>query len=130
MTEPSYPTVATLDWLSLGPEVLGPMLRDIIKRRQEEKRRSRREERFAARIAPPDENGCEVWTGALDKGYGKVGAGASGRTERVHRRAWERAHGPIPEGRELHHECGNKACVNVEHLRVVTPEEHRKLHPR
>jgi HNH endonuclease len=79
-------------------------------------------EGFAENVAPPDENGCRVWTGKLNKnGYG---------SQQEHRRAWELAHGPIPDGLHIHHECGNKACVNVEHLRAVTPEEHPRLSPR
>ena len=48
----------------------------------------------------------------------------------AHRAAWEDAHGPIPPGMHLHHVCKNKACVNVEHLRVLTPQEHFALNRR
>ena len=46
----------------------------------------------------------------------------------AHRVAWEQAHGPIPEGHDIHHLCENKACVNVEHLACLTPAEHKRLH--
>lgn len=45
----------------------------------------------------------------------------------AHRAAWEEVHGPIPARMHIHHECGNKLCVNVEHLMLVTPEEHGAL---
>jgi hypothetical protein len=43
-----------------------------------------------------------------------------GATWLAHRWAWTRAHGPIPEGMCIDHICRNRACVNVDHLRVVT----------
>ncbi len=38
----------------------------------------------------------------------------------VHRYIWECEVGPIPEGLVLDHQCRNRACCNVDHLRVVT----------
>lgn len=41
-------------------------------------------ERIRAKIAPPDENGCCIWTGYIQKnGYGKVGY--QGGSRLVHR---------------------------------------------
>lgn len=45
----------------------------------------------------------------------------------AHRVAWEDANGPIPAGMHIHHTCGNKLCVNVDHLMVVHPTEHGAL---
>lgn len=46
----------------------------------------------------------------------------------AHRAAWEKAHGPIPAGKQIHHVCGNRACINVDHLEVLEPAEHNGRH--
>lgn len=46
----------------------------------------------------------------------------------AHRVAWERVHGPIPEGMDLHHTCHARACINVEHLELLDHGEHSRLH--
>lgn len=66
-----------------------------------------------------DENGCHVFTGSLDSdGYGYVSINR--KTVRVHRWYWEQGRGPIPAGMVIDHECRNRACCNVKHLRLVT----------
>jgi hypothetical protein len=65
---------------------------------------------------------CILWEGAVSEGYGKVGR------LRAHRIAWELEHGQIPEGNVIHHECGEKLCVNFAHLRSVTRAEHMREH--
>lgn len=44
----------------------------------------------------------------------------AGYPTRAHRYAWERSRGPIPDGKVIDHVCWNRACVNVEHLRLAT----------
>lgn len=39
-----------------------------------------------------------------------------------HRFAYEHHKGQIPAGRQIDHLCENKACVNPDHLEVVTPQ--------
>jgi hypothetical protein len=46
----------------------------------------------------------------------------------AHRVVWIAEGGPIPAGHDLHHDCGIRPCVNLEHLRVVTEAEHRRIH--
>lgn len=41
----------------------------------------------------------------------------------AHRVAWIEAHGPIPEGMVVDHRCKNPACVNLDHLRLVTKQQ-------
>lgn len=61
---------------------------------------------------------CIVWTGAIDRdGYGTLGS------RRAHRIAYEKAHGPIPEGMTVDHLCFNPPCVNPAHLRLLTRSE-------
>lgn len=64
------------------------------------------------------EGGCHYWTGEKQKGYGVFYAG--GKKYRAHRAALYLVGTSIPEGLVVDHTCRNRACVNVNHLRVVT----------
>jgi hypothetical protein len=65
---------------------------------------------------------CIRWTGPTNpKGYGTTGLG--GRTQGVHRLAYELQVGPIPEGLEIDHLCRVRDCVRIEHLEAVTHQE-------
>lgn len=78
------------------------------------------EEAFAARTEWQGD--CLVWTGHVSaRGYGRLNT--KGRLVMVHRFVWERVNGPIPDGLEIDHTCHNRACVNVEHLRLATRAE-------
>ena len=75
--------------------------------------------------------GCWLWTGARGKkGYGRFRPDASrkGVDRRVmaHRFAYEIFIGEVPEGLQLDHLCRNHACVNPNHLEVVTSQENIK----
>lgn len=74
---------------------------------------------FAAKTVPVPETGCIEWTGyRLPDGYGRLTFQNKGW--RAHRLAWVWANGPIPEDKVVDHMCGNRACVNVKHLRLAT----------
>lgn len=75
------------------------------------------EEAFAARTE--QQGSCLIWTGSTGThGYGRMSDG--GKRVAAHRYAWEREHGPIPKHSDVDHICWNRACVNVEHLRLAT----------
>lgn len=81
------------------------------------------EDAFLARTEPiVGDPGCIIWTGSLNgSGYGRLRV--NGRMVLAHRYAWERERGPIPDGAVLDHTCWERACCNVEHLRIATPQE-------
>lgn len=67
---------------------------------------------------------CIVWTGNLNfGGYGVIWSSKYKRAFMAHRVLWEGINGKIPEGLCIDHLCRNRACVNVNHLRVVTNKE-------
>jgi hypothetical protein len=47
-----------------------------------------------------------------------------GRHVMYHVYTWEKHHGKLPEGYEVHHLCGNRACCNIEHLEALDGHEH------
>ncbi len=70
------------------------------------------------------EDSCWEWVGAMANGYGRIWDVEHKKLLLAHRRMYEAEHGPIPEGKECHHVCGNKGCVNPDHLEIVTRQEH------
>ncbi len=68
------------------------------------------------------ENSCLIWIGYKGQnGYGRIASGSVMTS--AHRYAWEREHGPISDGMMIDHICHNRACCNVEHLRLATHGE-------
>lgn len=66
-----------------------------------------------------NKDGCRIWAGYVDrlKGHGIVRFNKSGLI-RAHRIAYELLVGPIPDGSTVSHKCGNKLCVNIDHLEL------------
>lgn len=73
-------------------------------------------------------DGCWEWSGSRNnRGYGQVRLG--GRPENggylwlAHRYAYSWLVGIIPSCLEVDHLCRNRACVNPDHMEVVTAQE-------
>lgn len=69
-------------------------------------------------------SGCWNWLGRKKDGYGRI------TVNKQRHQAYRWVYGEIPEGKEMHHVCKNRACVNPEHLMSVTKSEHSSLEPR
>lgn len=68
-------------------------------------------------------NGCWLWTGKTDDGYGNVNIMGF---RRAHRLAYTLIKGPIPDELFLLHKCPNKhnrLCVNPDHMKPGTKQE-------
>lgn len=76
------------------------------------------------------EDGCWLWLAAI-RGKGPNAYGAFGvkcedgkwRMVPAHRVAYQLLVGPVPQDRELHHECRAVQCVNTRHLLALTRKE-------
>lgn len=64
------------------------------------------------------EGGCWNWQRPLDNGYGNFYIGKLG--VRAHRVAYTLVKGTLPDDKVIDHLCRNRACVNPEHLELVT----------
>jgi hypothetical protein len=63
---------------------------------------------------------CVIWTrGTTGNGYPAMKKGA--RTVYVKRVLWGALHGPVPEAMTVRSRCGNRLCVNPEHLYLDRP---------
>lgn len=73
----------------------------------------------------PSLNGpCHVFHGSPNSdGYAHTSH--NGKTIKIHRHVWEKANGTIPPKMEIDHQCRNRMCCNIDHLRVVTGRVNR-----
>ena len=70
---------------------------------------------------------CILGIGTVDS-TGYVRERRFGRLYGAHRLAYSDAYGGIPTGFHIHHLCGNKQCVNPEHLEALNPVMHGAIH--
>lgn len=83
------------------------------------------EERIAT-YTRRDANGCLRWTRGLTKdGYAQVSLGG-GRQVYAHRFVYELHVAKIPSGLVIDHLCGNRDCLNHEHMEIVTRAENTR----
>ena len=71
-------------------------------------------------LQDPD-SGCWLWRGQIsNSGYGRImmSEPEGRRMESAHRASYLTFVGPIPEGSLVHQTCGNRLCVNPEHLQL------------
>jgi hypothetical protein len=86
-------------------------------------------ERFMSYVLPPDENGCEMWTGARHHvgGYGVFWA--RGLNIQAHRyRYIEQVFGDFspPSDVFIRHSCHNPGCVALAHLTHGSPADNSR----
>ena len=82
--------------------------------------------RFWSKVEKSD-GGCWVWKGGKSRGYGVFGF--NGTTVKAYVFAWTYLFGrEIKKGYVLHHTCENTACVNPDHLELVTSVGHGLRH--
>lgn len=76
--------------------------------------------RFMSKVKQTDN--CWIWMAHKSiKGYGQFSI--KGKLESTHRFSYKLFKGDIPIGLQLDHLCRNRACVNPEHLEIVTNKE-------
>jgi hypothetical protein len=79
--------------------------------------------RFWAKVeVPVTDDGCWLWTGALDRG-GYASLRWRGKRTRAHRTAYQLFVGELPPGLHVDHLCRARHCVRPDHLEPVTPAE-------
>lgn len=77
-------------------------------------------ERFYDYMAAEGPDSCWEWLGALNLGYGAMWL-PGGTRPGAHRVAYALFKGPLPDDSlTIDHTCRNKACVNPDHLELVT----------
>jgi HNH endonuclease len=66
---------------------------------------------------------CLIYVGNPSMRYGRIGIGG-GRYRGAHVVVWEDHNGrPVPPGHVIDHLCVTPRCVNVDHLRPLTPAQ-------
>jgi hypothetical protein len=64
-------------------------------------------------------DGCNMWQGAKrSNGYGVTMY--MGKQTSTHRVMYTLVHGPVPDDMEVDHICNQRACINPDHLQLVT----------
>jgi len=71
------------------------------------------------------ETKCWIWGKSIGSfGYGRIWDNEGQGHRMAHRVFYEKAHGEIPSGHDVHHHCSQPACVNPDHLEALSRREH------
>lgn len=66
-----------------------------------------------------------IWSGGCrPDGYAQLNL--SGNIVLVYQEVWSRENGPVPHGMEIDHKCRNRACIDINHLRLVTSTQNKE----
>jgi len=83
------------------------------------------QQRLLASVRKNTDTGCWNWAGQVsNSGYGRTmlrDAEGSTRMESAHRASYELFIGPIPPDRQVGQSCGNRLCINPDHLVLIDP---------
>ena len=82
--------------------------------------------KIAARIDKNGPGGCWIWTGGKHS-YGYGAAYWRRRSWYAHRLVYSLLVKRLPRGRQLHHTCKVRLCVNPDHLVPLTGSQHVNL---
>lgn len=71
-------------------------------------------------------DGCWIWEGAKFGAYRYGAIKVHGKNYRAHRYSYELFNGPIPDGKQVLHQCDVRECVNPTHLTLGTHKDNMR----
>ena len=71
---------------------------------------------------------CIIGSGKTDISTGYKRKSYKNKVYLAHRLAWILEKGEIPKGYDIHHKCGNKGCINTDHLEMLNRKDHLNAH--
>lgn len=84
------------------------------------------ETRFLQKVERGNNGDCWKWQGSVsNRGYGQFWYRK--RAHWAHRLAITLRLGRVRAGYDVHHRCGNTACVNPDHLSLVFHDKHPSI---